>query len=103
MFRLTAREKTEVVANCNHLAQLRFSSSLPYAFTEHGALMLARVLNSHVAIEASVPIVRAFVRLREMLAANTDLARRLSKLERRYDHQFKVVFDAIQDLISQEQ
>jgi hypothetical protein len=103
MFRLNAREKTEVVANCDHLAQLRFSSSLPYAFTEHGALMLASVLNSRVAIEASVQIVRAFVWLREMLAANKDLARRLSELEGRYDHQFKVLFDAIRELMSQEQ
>ena len=103
MFRLTAREKTEVVANCDHLARIRFSSSLPYAFTEHGALMLASVLNSRVAIEASVQIVRPFVRLREMLSANKELAHRLTELERRYDHQFKVVFDAIRELMAQEQ
>jgi hypothetical protein len=103
MFRLTAGEKAEVVANCDHLAQLRFAPSLPYAFTEHGAIMLASVLNSRVAIEASVQIVRAFVRLREMLSANKELARRLTELERRYDHRFKVVFDAIRELMAQEQ
>ena len=103
MFRLTTHEKAEVVANCDHLARLRFSPALPYAFTGHGAIMLASVLNSRVAIEASVQIVRAFVRLREMLSANKSLARRLADLERRYDHQFKVVFDAIRELMVQEQ
>lgn len=103
MFRLTAREKAEVVAICDHLARLRFSPSLPYAFTEHGAIMLASVLNSRIAIEASVQIVRAFIRLREMLSANKDLARRLTELEQRYDRQFKVVFDAIRELMTQEQ
>ena len=103
MFRLTAGEKAEVVANCDHFARLRFAPSLPCAFTEHGAIMLASVLNSRVAIEASVQIVRAFVRLREMFSANKELARRLAELERRYDHQFKVVFDAIRELMAQEQ
>lgn len=103
MFRLTMREKAEVVANCDHLAQLRFSPTLPYAFTEHGAIMLASVLNSRVAIEASVQIVRAFVRLPEMLSAHKDLPPRLAELERRYDDQFRVAFDAIRELMAQEQ
>ncbi len=99
MFRLTKREKAEVVANCDHLRTLRFSPTVPYAFTEHGAIMLASVLSSRVAIDASVQIVRAFVRLREMLSSHKDLARKLADLERRYDHQFRVVFDAIRQLI----
>ena len=103
MFRLSAHEKAEVVANCDHLARLRFFPALPYAFTEHGAIMLASVLNSRVAIEASVQIVRAFVRLREILSTHKDLARKLTELERRYDRQFKVVFDAIRELMNQEQ
>ncbi len=100
MFRLTVTEKSEVVANCDHLARLKFSPYLPYAFTEHGALMLANVLNSERAAQTSVQVVRAFVRLRQMLASNADLARKLDVMEKKYDAQFKVVFDAIRQLMS---
>jgi len=103
MFRLTKREKVEVVANCDHLGRLKFSPTVPYAFTEHGAIMLASVLSSRAAIDASVQIVRAFVRLREMLSSHKALARKLADLERRYDHQFRVVFDAIRQLMVEEQ
>ena len=100
MFQLTAAEKSEVVANCDHLINLKYSSNLPYAFTEHGALMLANVLNSERAAQTSVQVVRAFVRLRQMLASNAELARKLAALENKYDAQFKVVFDAIRQLMS---
>ncbi|MEI9865329.1 MAG: ORF6N domain-containing protein [Limisphaerales bacterium] len=73
---------------------------LPYAFTEHGALMLANVLNSERAAQTSVQVVRAFVKLRQMLASNAELARKLAALEQKYDAQFKVVFDAIRQLMS---
>lgn len=99
MFRLTAEEKTEVVAKCDHLQRLKFSPTLPYAFTEHGALMLASVLNSPTAIHASIQIVRVFIRLREALASDKSLRRRLEALEKKYDSQFKVVFDAIRKLM----
>ena len=99
MFQLTAEEKNEVVANCDHLSNLKFSPALPYAFTEHGALMAASVLNSERAIETSVFVVRAFVQLRHMLSAHRDLERRLDALEQRYDKQFRVVFDAIRALM----
>src|SRR5262245_61944078 len=72
---------------------------LPYAFTEHGALMLANVLNSERAAQTSVQVVRAFVRLRQMLASNAELARKLEALEKKYDRQFKAVFDAIRRLM----
>ena len=72
----------------------------PYAFTEHGAVMAANVLNSPRAVQASVQVVRAFIRLREMLAAHKELARRLEALEQKYDRQFKVVFDAIRKLMT---
>jgi len=72
---------------------------LPSAFTEH-AIMAANVLNSERAIEASVEVVRAFVRLRQMVVSNTKLAGRLDELEGRYDKQFKVVFDAIRALMA---
>jgi hypothetical protein len=100
MFQLTETEKAEVVANCDHLARLKFSPHLPYAFTEHGALMLANVLNSERAAQTSVQVVRAFVKLRQMLASNAELARKLAAMEKKYDAQFKVVFDAIRQLMS---
>jgi len=100
MFQLTGEEKAEVVANCDHLKRLKFSATLPYAFTEHGTIMAANVLNSDRAVHASVEVVRAFVRLRQMLASNTTLSRRLDDLEGKYDRQFKVVFDAIRQLMS---
>ena len=100
MIQLTTAEKAEVVANCDHLIQLRFSPHLPYAFTEHGVWMLANVLNSERAAQTSVQVVRAFVRLRQMLASNAELARKLAALENKYDAQFKVVFDAIRQLMS---
>ena len=100
MFQLTEVEKVEVVANCDHLARLKFSPYLPYAFTEHGALMLANVLNSERAVQTSVQVVRAFVRLRQMMTSNAELARKLGEMEKKYDAQFKVVFDAIRQLMA---
>jgi hypothetical protein len=72
---------------------------LPFVFTEHGALMLASVLSSRTAVQASIQVVRAFVRLRELLSNHEELARRVHELEARYDGQFKVVFDAIRQLM----
>jgi len=100
MFQLTVAEKTEVVANCDHLGRLKFSPTRPHAFTEHGAIMAATVINTPRAVEMSVFVVRAFVRLRQMLASNTELARKLAALEKKYDTQFKVVFDAIRELMT---
>ena len=71
----------------------------PWVFTEHGAVMLASVLSSGVAIEASIEVVRAFVRLREWIGGQVELAKRIDDLESRYDGQFKVVFDAIRQLM----
>ncbi len=99
MFRLSETEKKKVVANCDYLHKLKFSPVRPYAFTEHGAIMLASVLNSSRAIRASVAVVDAFIRLREILATHKDLAQRLVELEKKYDAQFKVVFDAIRELM----
>ena len=75
---------------------------LPYAFTEHGALMLANVLNSDQAAQTSVQVVRAFVRLRQLLSSNAELARKLESLEKKYDTQFRAVFDAIRKLMTPE-
>jgi hypothetical protein len=99
MFRLTAEEKAEVVANCDHLQRLKFSPTLPFAFTEHGALMLASVLKTSVAIDVSIAVVRAFIRLRQYALSHRELAARMDALEKKYDVQFKVVFDAIRQLM----
>jgi hypothetical protein len=100
MFQLTAKEFT------NLRCQSGISSSghggrrhAPYAFTEHGVAMLSSILRSPRAVQVSIEIVRAFVRLRAMLAGHAALARELAVLERRYDAQFKVVFDAIRELM----
>ncbi|MBI4468853.1 MAG: ORF6N domain-containing protein [Acidobacteria bacterium] len=74
--------------------------TLPYAFTEHGAVMLASVLSSPIAVQASIQVVRAFVRLREILATHKELARKMDAMEKKYDTQFKVVFDAIRQLMA---
>ena len=71
----------------------------PYAFTEQGVAMLSNVLRSDRAIHVNIEIMRAFVRLRQMLASNAGLARKLAALEKKYDAQFKVVFDAIRELM----
>jgi ORF6N domain len=81
MFRLSAAEKAEVVANCDHLAKLKFSRALPFAFTEHGAIQAANVLASAQAVEMGIFVVRAFVRARELIAVHADLAARLAELE----------------------
>jgi len=93
-------QKAEVVTHCDHLQRLKFSPTLPYAFTEHGAVMLANVLNRQVAVQVSIQVVRAFIRLREAVASHKDLGRRLDQLEKKYDAQFKAVFDAIRQLIT---
>jgi len=73
---------------------------MPYVFTEHGALMAATVLNSPLAVQMSVAVVRAFVKLRRMALSVEGLARKINSLENKYDKQFKVVFDAIRELMS---
>jgi len=77
----------------------RGRSYLPYAFTEQGVAMLSSVLRSPRAVQVNIAIMRAFVRLREMLLTNADLARKLAALERKYDSQFRTVFDAIRQLM----
>jgi ORF6N domain len=74
----------------------------PYAFTEQGVSMLSSVLNSERAIDVNIAIMRAFVRLRALLATHADLARRLDELEQKYDEQFRVVFEAIRELMDPE-
>ena len=81
MFQLSATEKAEVVTSCDHLQKLKFSKSLPYAFTEHGAIQAANVLASPRAVEMGIYVVRAFVRLKQATASHSELAKRLAELE----------------------
>lgn len=103
IFQLTAEEKQEVVANCDHLARLKFSKSLPYAFTEHGAIMAATVLNSPEAVKMSVFVVRAFVQMREHLAANAAILKRLAEIDKtllEHDQALGVIWQQIQPLLA---
>ena len=103
MFKLTSDEKSEVVAKCDHLANLKYSKTLPYAFTEHGALKAATVLNAARAVEMSVFVVRAFVRIREVIAGHKALANKIQQLENRltdHDEQITSIIEAIKQLMS---
>ena len=110
MFQLTPEEFASLrsqIVTLNLKSQIAISSSdwggrrhAPFAFTEQGVAMLSSVLRSKRAVQANVEIMRAFVRLRQMLASNTELARKLTALENKYDAQFKVVFDAIRQLMA---
>jgi hypothetical protein len=102
MFQLTAEEaaflRSQTVTLKTGRGQHR--KYLPYAFSEQGVAMLSTVLRSPQAVQVNIEIMRAFVRLRKMLASNAELARRLDALEKKYDTQFKVVFDAIRQLMA---
>lgn len=105
MFQLTSGEKEEVVAVCDHLSALKFSKARPFAFTEHGAIMAASVLNSERAVEMSVFIIRAFVKLRRVIAGHKDLAAKFDQLERRladHDQQIVALVRAIRKLAGPE-
>lgn len=99
MFRLTQNEKKEVIANCDHLKNLKFSSQLPYAFSEQGIAMLSSVLKSERAICVNIEIMRTFVRLKKLLATHAELSEKINTLEKKYDHQFKIVFDALRQML----
>ena len=100
MFRLTGKE-VELLVSQNVIPHPgRLGGALPYAFTEQGVAMLSGVLKSPRAVAVNIEIMRAFVQLRGMLASNAALSRKLAALERRYDEQFQVVFDAIRQMMA---
>jgi hypothetical protein len=101
MFRLTL---DEVKVSRSHFATLNIGRGhnikyFPFVFTEQGVAMLSSVLHSQRAIEVNIEIMRVFVRLRQMIASNAEIARKVEGLERKYDHQFKFVFKAIRKLM----
>src|SRR6476661_3015510 len=102
-FQLTCEEREEVVTNCDHLRNLKYASALPWAFTEHGALMAATVLNSPRAVEMSVFVIRAFIRLRAYARRHAEIAERLDVLERRvtdHDDDLRGMFDSLRALLT---
>jgi hypothetical protein len=103
MFRLTKKEKDELVTNCDRFQPLKHSSVSPRAFTEQGVAMLSSVLNSDRAIEVNIAIMRAFVHLRKMIASHKELAKKLKELEHHikdHDEKIQAIFEAIQQLIT---
>ena len=103
MFQLNKKEKNEVVTNCDHLQVLKFSSQLPYVFTEQGVAMLSSVLNSERAILVNIQIIRTFTKLRELIATNVKLRKKIEEMEQKYDTKFKRVFDVLKQLLMQEE
>ncbi len=99
MFQLNCAEAERLVSQNVIPHKKYFGGTLPYAFTEQGVAMLSSVLNSERAIKVNIEIMRAFVRLRRILASHADLACKLDELEKKYDAQFKIVFDAIRQLM----
>jgi hypothetical protein len=103
MFQLTREEAAAVLNSRSQFVILKQGENikfLPYAFTEQGIAMLSSVLHSDRAVQVNIEIVRTFVRLRQMLSSNAGLARQLAALEKKYDMKFKIVFDAIRELMS---
>jgi hypothetical protein len=100
MFQLSAKEFADLKSQIVTSSWGGVRRAAPYAFTEQGVAMLSSVLHGDRAVMVNIEIMRAFVRLRQMLATHADLARKLAALEKRYDAQFKVVFDAIRELMS---
>lgn len=102
MFQLTQFEKEQVVANCDHLRKLKFSSALPYAFTEHGTMMLANVINSEKAVETSIRIIEVFVKMRDYMSENTLIKLELEQIKKKlvnHDKNIELVFLYLDELI----
>jgi len=101
MFQLEPQEVTNLIFQ-NGISKAAHGGRRyrPYAFTEQGVAMLSSVLRSQRAVKVNIEIMRAFVRIRQWLASNAELARKLAELEKKYDAQFKIVFDAIRELMA---
>ena len=103
MFELTKLEWNEVITNCDNLPNtLKFSPQRPFAFTEQGVAMLSSVLKSKKAVQVNINIIRAFVHLRRLVNENLLLKQKIESLEKKYDRQFLIVFEAIDQIIQEE-
>lgn len=98
MFQLTNEEFQQLKGKSIH-SSWGGRRTYPYAFTEQGVAMLSSVLKSKRAIQVNITIMDTFVRLRQMISSHKDLVRKINEMEKRYDHQFKIVFDAIRELM----
>ena len=102
MFQLNEQEKDEVVANCDHLKNIKYSPYLPYVFTEYGTVMLANILHSDRAIQASIRIVEIYIKIREHILSNKDLLQKMEQLEKRMgdqDEKLILVFQYLKSFI----
>ncbi len=102
MFKITKKEKDQVITICDNSTNIKFSPTNPWAFTEQGVAMLSSVLNSPRAIQVNIAIMRAFTKLRELMISHKDLAHKIEDLERKYkehDKNFTIVFQAIRKLL----
>lgn len=102
MFTLTENEIAAMVSQNVIPSKKYFGGSNPMAFTEQGVAMLSSVLNSDRAVEVNIAIMRAFVKLRQLIESNKDLAKKIAALEAKYDEQFQVVFEAIKQLMQED-
>ena len=103
MFRLNKNEMAELVPNWHRFKSLKHSSSLPYAFTEHGIAMLASVLNSETAIRISIHIIKTFIRLRQLVAQQPEFAKKLDRLESKidkHDNELQIILRTLKDMIT---
>ena len=83
MFQINQEEKDDIISSFKHLNSLKFSTSLPYVFTEHGAVMLASIINSDKAIAVNIQVVRVFIQIRQALADNTDIRLEIEKIRKK--------------------
>jgi hypothetical protein len=103
MFQLSDVEKQEVVTNCDHLSRLKYSKVRPYAFTEHGALMVANVLSSKEAVKISLYVVRAFIKQRKLLTMQSDILKKLAQMDAKllgHDEALRAIWNELQPLLA---
>ena len=101
MFQLTKEERDKVITICDNLKKLKFYPALPHVFTEQGVAMLSSILSSERAIMVNIQIMRTFTKLKEMINSHKKLKQKIETIEKKYDQQFKIVFDAIKQLIKE--
>ena len=102
-FQLSDVEKQEVVTKCDHLARLKYAKARPYAFTEHGALMVANVLRSKEAVKMSLYVVRAFIKQRKLLTMQSDIFKKLAQMDAKllgHDEALHVIWQELQPLLA---
>ena len=105
MFQLSDVEKQEVVTNCDHLSRLKYSKVRPYAFTEHGALMVANVLSSEEAVKMSLYVVRVFIKQRKLLTMQSDILKKLAQMDAkllRHDEGLRDLYQKLMPLLEPE-